>query len=30
MAIFDFLKEKNILHDNKTQEIESDYDYDYV
>ena len=28
--LIDFLKEKNILHDNKTQEIESDYDYDYV
>lgn len=28
--LIDFLKEKNILHDNKTQKIESDYDYDYV
>lgn len=28
--LIDFLKEKNILHDSKTQEIESDYDYDYT
>ena len=27
--LIEFLKEKNILHDSKTQEIESDYDYDY-
>ena len=28
--LIEFLKEKNILHDSKTQEIESDYDYDYA
>ena len=28
--LIEFLKEKNILHNSKTQEIESDYDYDYV
>lgn len=28
--LIEFLKEKNILHDSKTQEIESDYDYDYM
>ena len=28
--LIEFLKEKNILHDSKIQEIESDYDYDYV
>lgn len=28
--LIDFLKEKNILHDSKVQEIESDCDYDYT
>lgn len=28
--LIEFLKEKNILHDSKTQEIKADYDYDYM
>lgn len=28
--LIDFLKEKNILHDCKIQEIKNDYDYDYI
>lgn len=28
--LIEFLKEKNILHDSKTQEIHSEYEYDYV
>ena len=28
--LIEFLKEKNILHDSKIREIESEYDYDYA
>lgn len=28
--LIEFLKEKNILHDSKTQKVELNYDYDYI